>query len=116
MANTATVSSQERAVHQFQGLFSEMWLVKASISDQDAVTATDTAEFSLTVNGVALGDMVLGVAINNDMSDGTDFATLTGIVTAANTVKLRVTADAGEYAADDLNGATVNMLIGRPNW
>lgn len=116
MANAITLNSATRARDQFQGAFSEMWKVKATITDQDAITATDTVSFALTVPGVALGDMCIGVSLTNDLSDGTDQAIATAVVTAANTVNLRITADVGAYAVDDLNNAVVKILIGRPTW
>lgn len=116
MANTIGTPDVTRAREQFHGVFTDLWTVKATISDQDAITATDTVRFSLTVPGVALGDMVIGVSLTNDLSDGTDQAIVLGYVTAANTVVLQVSADAGAYAADDLNNAVVRMVIGRPKF
>jgi hypothetical protein len=116
MANTITLNSYERGSQQFQGAFSEQWRVKATITDQDAVSATDTVRFSLTIPGVVLGDMVVGITMTNDTSDGTDQAIVTGWVTAADTVAVQVNADVGQYAADDLNNAVVKILIGRPSW
>ena len=86
MANTIGTPTINRARKNFTGWFSEMWSVQATISDQDAITATDTVRFSLTVPGVALGDMCMGLSITNDLSDGTDQAILSAWVTAADTV------------------------------
>lgn len=117
MANTITVNSVVQSKQQFQGLFNEMWAVTASISDQDAVAITDTLSVNLTVPGVALGDMVVGMSMTVDSLDaGGDGAVIRAVVGAANTVHFMVTADAAEFAADSLNGATVKILIGRPNW
>lgn len=116
MANAITLNSSVQGREQFTGAFSNMWKVKATITDQDAVAAGDTASFAITVPGVALGDVVLACAIDTDMSDGTDQGIIYGVVTAANTVNVRVNADVGEYAADDLNNAVVKLLIGRPAW
>lgn len=118
MANTIGTPTvvQSNSGAQFQSFFSDMWTVKATISDQDAVAATDTVRFSLTVPGVALGDIVIGVSATNDLSDGTDQCIMNGYVTAANTVVVQVTADVGQYAVDDLNNAVVRMVIGRPTW
>ena len=116
MANTIGTPTVVRQREQFQGVFTDLWTVKATISDQDSVTATDTVRFSLTVPGVALGDMVVAVSLTNDLSDGTDQCIVQGYVTAANTVVLQVTADIGAYAADDLNNAVVRMVIGRPKF
>ena len=116
MPNTIGTPTVVRSREQFQGVFTDMWTVKATISDQDAVAITDTARFSLTVPGVALGDMVIGLSLTNDLSDGTDQCVVKGYVTADNTVVLQVTADAGEYAADDLNNAVVRMVVARPKF
>lgn len=116
MANTIGTPTVVRQREQFTGMFTDMWTVKATISDQDAISATDAIRFSLTVPGVALGDIVLGVSATNDLSDGTDFAVMSGYVTAANTVVVQVNADAGAYAADDLNSAVVRMVIARPKF
>jgi hypothetical protein len=116
MANTVGTPTVVRGVNQFQGAFNEMWEVTVTITDQDAVAINDTVRFSLTVPGVALGDMVIGQSITNDLSDGTDQCIMSCYVTAANTVVIQVQADVGQYAADDLNNAVVKMLIGRPAW
>jgi hypothetical protein len=100
---------------QWSSLFNVAITFSATISDQDSVSAGDTAAFALTVPGAALGDIVL-VGINNDMSDGTDQAVLYGVVSAADTVSVRVNADVGAYAADDLNGAVVKGVCLRPTW
>ena len=116
MANTVTVNKVEQGNKQFQGAFSEMWFVTATMSDQDAVAIGDTAAISLTVPGVALGDMAVGWSLTTDTSDGTDFAIVHFEVSAANTLQMRINADAGELAADSLNGAVIKVLVGRPAW
>jgi len=117
MANTATVNSVFQAKEQFQGLFNEMWVVTATITDQDAVAITDTMSISLTVPGVVLGDMVIGMSLNVDSFDaGGDGAVIRAEVGSANTVNFIVTADAAEFAADAITNAVVKILIGRPNW
>lgn len=115
MANTIGTPTINRARKSFGGWFSEMWSVQATISDQDAITATDTLRLSLTVPGVALGDMCIGVSFTNDLSDGTDQITVTAVVTAADTVTLNILADVGQYAIDDLNNAVVRILVARPD-
>jgi hypothetical protein len=116
MANTITVSKTEQGKVQFQAAFKEMFRVTGSVDDQDAVSATAIGEFDVTVPGVAVGDMVLGCSLTIDLDDGTDQASLTAYVAAADTVTVQVSADDGAYAADDLNGATIKMLVGRPGW
>ena len=116
MANTIGTPTYVDARGQFQGFFERMWAVKATITDQDAITATDTLSLSLTVPGVALGDVCVAWSITNDLSDGTDQAVMSCVVSAADTVAVRFTADVGQYAIDDLNNAVVRILIGRPTW
>ena len=116
MANTLAVNATVQSKQQFQGLFNEMWTAKITVSDQDAVAIGDTALFTCTIPGVALGDMVVGWGCSVDMSDGTDSAVIMFQVTAANTLTLTVMADAGELAADSLNTGVFKVLIGRPNW
>ena len=116
MANTITTNTVTRGNKQFQGAFSEMWTVKATISDQDAIALNDTLALTMTVPGVTLGDVIIANGISVDLSDGTDQASTTFAVTAADTVTLYVHADLGEFAADALNGGVVKVLVGRPNW
>ena len=116
MANTITVSKVTRGNKQFQGAFKEMWLVNGSVTDSDAVAATAIGEFDITVPGVALGDMVLGMAFGADFDDGTDQASPSAHVSAANTVTVQWQADNAEFAADALNAASFKMIIGSPSW
>ena len=116
MANTITLVSEDRSAKQFGGAFGEMWAVKGTIDDTDAIALNDTLALSLTVNGLALGDHVISGSVSLDLSDGTDQAVLTYAVTAANTLTLYLQADLGEFAADALNGAVVKVLDGRPSW
>jgi|ETN02SMinimDraft_2_1059926.scaffolds.fasta_scaffold59105_2 hypothetical protein len=117
MANTATVvvNKSSGAREQLHGMFSHMYFATITITNNDAIALTDTATFAVTVTGAALGDMVL-FGINNDLSDGTDQGSMTAVVTAADTVALRVLADKGEYAADDLNNSITKIAVLRPNW
>jgi hypothetical protein len=118
MANTITVSKVERGTNQFQGAFKEMWKVRGTISTWDtAVAATAIGEIDCTVPGVTLGDMVLGIAISEDLDDGTDQASLTAYVAAANTVTVQISADDAEFANNGItDGIAIKMLIGRPSW
>lgn len=115
MANTITVSKTEQGKVQFQLAFKEMFRVTASVTDQDAVALTAIGEFDVSVPGVVAGDMVM-VSFNQDLDDGTDQASCTAYCGAADTVTVQLHADNAEYAADDLNGATVKILVLRPGW
>jgi hypothetical protein len=117
MANSATVDRVEQGNKQFQGAFSEMWAVTATITDQDAVAIGDTMSISLTVPGVALGDMVIGTSLSKDTFDGDgDGAVIRCEVGSANTVNFMVHADVAEFAADAILNAVVKILVGRPAW
>jgi len=117
MANTLTLNEVKRGRKQFQGFFaSDMWTVKATWADQDAIDANDTLTVTMAVPGVELGDMVVGVSSSVDLSDGTDQAVLTAAVTAANVVSLYIQADKGEFAADALNNGVIKVLVARPAW
>ena len=72
MANTISVSKAVNAREQLQGAFGAMWKVKATIDDQDAVALNDTATFTFTVPGVAVGDAIIAESLSVDLSDGTD--------------------------------------------
>ena len=103
-AATSVVSNRDN--ESFRGLFSDTWSVtctlnSASVSDQAA--ATDT----VTVPGVVLGDMVIG------MSAGVSEAGLVrrAYVSAADTVTIATTNTTG--GAVDLASSTVKMVIAR---
>lgn len=116
MPNTLGTPVVRRERSQFQGLFSVMWNVKVTITDQDAIALNDTLRFPVTVPGVVLGDVVFAYSITNDLSDGTDQVVMGVYVTAADTVNIQFTADVAAYAIDDLNDAVVKFIIGRPTW
>ena len=119
MANTMAVSRVEQGTQQFQGAFSEMWLVNGTVTDQDAINDDVSVRITLTVPGVALGDMVLGISFGKALLDANSQLIVTGFVSAANTV-IMVLANVDEvadaYDADVLNDGGFKMLIGRPSW
>jgi hypothetical protein len=105
MAAASAITSR-RGNDQFRGIFSDTWAVtctldSASVADQAA--ATDT----VTIPGVALGDMVIG------MSAGVSEAGVVrrAYVSAANTVTIATTNTTG--GAVDLGSTTVKLVIGR---
>ena len=106
MAAATSIQSQ-RGPRQFQGIFSEMWLVKATLdagSLLDAAGETDT----VAVPGVALGDIVLGISFAVDIVG----MTVTGYVSAANVVTLRIQNES--TATVDLASTTIRLVVGRP--
>jgi len=117
MANSIAVNSSEAVgPQQFQGLFSEIFKVKFTVTQDTAVALNDTGVITMIVPGVALGDMVIGADINLDWDDGTDQAVISYAVTAANVVTMYIHADLGEFASTAINGAVGKLLIGRPTW
>lgn len=119
MANTMAVSRVEQGTKQFQGMFNEMWAITGTVTDQDAIADDVSVRITLTVPGVALGDMVLGISFGKALLDANAQLVVTGFVSAANTVimvltNIDETSDA--YDADVLNDGGFKMLIGRPAW
>jgi hypothetical protein len=103
-AATAVVS--RRGNDQFRGLFTDTWDVTCTLNTASiATTATDTD--TVTVPGVALGDMVIGMSI------GVSEAGLVrrAYVSAANTVTIvSYNPTAGSV---DLASTTLTLIIGR---
>jgi hypothetical protein len=119
MADVFTVTKTDRGNKQFQGAFKEMFLATGSCTDQDGIADDVGSVWRVTVPGVVLGDMVLGVSFTASLSDTNAQLTLTAHIHAANTVDIKavnVDAVADAYNADTLNGSTFKILIGRPNW
>lgn len=103
-AATAVVS--RRGNDQFRGLFSDTWEVSCTL-DAGAVSAGATDTDTVTVPGVALGDMVLG------FSFGVSEAGLVkrAYVSAANTVTIvTYNPTAGSV---NLASTTLTLIIGR---
>jgi hypothetical protein len=103
-AATAVVS--RRGNDQFRGLFSDTWEVQCTL-DAGAVSAGATDTDTVTVPGVALGDMVLGFA------HGVSEAGLVkrAYVSAADTVTIvTYNPTAGSV---NLASTTVQLVIGR---
>ena len=102
----------ERGDRQFQGTFSDMWFVtETALNFANAATGSGTfATVDLTVPGVALGDMVIGLSMGVDTVD----AAVVGAVTAANTVTLTLLNNTA--GAVDLASTTCKFLVGRPAW
>ena len=98
-----------RGRSQFQGLFSEMWAVSETVDFANAATGSGTfASADVTVPGVALGDIVMGISAGVDTVD----TVIGGAVTAANTVTLTVLNNTA--GAVDLASTTLKFVVGRP--
>ena len=103
-AATAVVS--RRGNDQFRGLFTDTWDVSCTL-DTALIATTATTTDTVTVAGVALGDMVLG------MSVGVSEAGLVrrAYVSAANTVTIVTYNPTGSSV--DLGATTLQLIIGR---
>ncbi len=98
-----------RGRSQFQGLFSEMWAVSETVDFGNAATGAGTfASADVTVPGVALGDIVMGISAGVDTVD----TVIGGAVTAANTVTLTVLNNTA--GAVDLTSTTLKFIVVRP--
>ena len=102
----------EQGNKQFQGMFSEMWAVTDTACNfgNAAVGSGTFASLDITVPGVAIGDMLMGVSVGVDTVDGVIY----GAVTAANTVTLTLLNNSG--GAIDLASTTCKFMVGRPAW
>lgn len=96
------------SVQQFRGVFMDVIRYKGTLDLGNAATGSGTFTSSdVTVPGVALGDMVLGVSLGVDTVD----AVVTGAVTAADTVT--VTLLNNTAGAVNLASTTVRILVAR---
>lgn len=104
-AATAVVVSQGR--RQFSGVFTELFLVSATLDAGNLIDAAGETD-TIAVPGVALGDIVCGVSLDKDLVG----VTVTAYVSAANVVSLRIQNESGSTL--DLASATVKVIVGRP--
>ena len=96
------------SVQQFRGVFMDVIRYKGTLDLGNAATGSGTFTSSdVTVPGVALGDIVLGVSLGVDTVDAAVF----GAVTAADTVT--VTLLNNTAGAVNLASTTVRILVGR---
>jgi hypothetical protein len=95
---------------QFQDVFQEVWIYTGTLDLASAATGLGTfASSDITVQGVTLGDVVLGVSMGVDTVD----SVVTAAVTAANTVT--VTLLNNTAGAVNLASTTVRIMIGKLN-
>lgn len=105
------MATVEQGSKQLQGAFQELWVVKETVNFANAATGSGTfASVDVTVPGVALGDMVMGVSMGVDTVDGVVW----GAVTAANVVTLTLMNNSA--GAIDLASTTAKFIVGRPSW
>ena len=105
---SATAVVSRRGTDQFRGLFSDTWSVTAILDSASVATgAAGAGTDTVTVPGVALGDMVIG------MSVGVSEAGIVrrAYVSASNTVTIATNNLTGSSV--DLASTTVKLMIGR---
>ena len=103
---TASAVVSRRGNDQFRGIFSDTWVVKATLDAGSLVNGAGETD-DVTVAGVALGDMVIGASLGVDLVG----LTVTGYVRAANTVKFRIQNES--EATVNLDSATLRIVIAR---
>jgi len=102
----ATAVTSRRGNDQFRGLFTDTWDVTCTL-DAGAVAGGATDTDTVTVPGVALGDMVLGFGMTVSEAGLVKRA----YVSAANTVTIVTYNPTGSSV--NLAAATVNMIVAR---
>ena len=105
MATASSVVSR-RGNDQFRGLFSDTWSVRATLDAGSLVDGAGETD-DITIPGVALGDMVLSASLGVDLVG----LTVTGYVSAANTVKFRIQNES--EATVNLDSAKLRIVIVR---
>jgi len=103
---TATGVTVERGSKQFQGLFQDIFKVSCTLDAGSLVDGAGESD-TITVPGVALGDIVFGFSFGIDKAGIVCHA----YVSAANTVTLRLQNESGGTV--DLASTTVKVLVGR---
>ena len=103
---TASAVVSRRGTDQFRGLFSDTWAVTCTLNAGSLVDGAGETD-DVTVAGVALGDMVIGASLGVDLVG----LTVTGYVSAANTVKFRIQNESGSTV--DLASATMKIVVVR---
>jgi hypothetical protein len=103
---TASAVTVRAGNDQFRGLFSDTWMVTATLDAGSLVDGAGETD-DVTVPGVALGDMVIGASLGVDLVG----LTVTGYVSAANTVNFRIQNES--EATVNLAAATLRIVIAR---
>ena len=103
---TASAVVTRQGNDQFRGLFSDTWAVTCTLNAGSLVDGAGETD-DVTIPGVALGDMVIGTSLGVDLVG----LTVTGYVSAANTVKFRIQNESGSTV--DLASATLRIVVAR---
>lgn len=109
MANATSVVVAKDGREQFQGVFSKVYEVRATMDIGDLADGAGETN-TIAVPGVALGDMVVGISFGVTLAG----FTVTGYVSAADTVSIRVQNESGTQT--NPASTTIKVLVARPNW
>jgi len=110
MSNTALVIKQAGGATQFQRIFSDMYEVKVQTTPGAITTGIDVLE-TVTVPGLALGDMCIGISSSADLAS----ITLTAYVSAANTLVICFANNTAGTITPTAS-ATIKAIVMRPNF
>ena len=102
----ATAVTVRQGNDQFRGLFSDTWSVVGTLDVGSLVDAAGSSD-TITVPGVALGDVVIGFSFGVSLAG----ITATAYVSAADTVTIRVQNESAGTV--DLASTTVKVIVGR---
>lgn len=105
MANATSVTVRA-GDDQFRGLYTNTWLVRATLNADSLVDGAGDTD-TVAVPGVALGDMVLSASLAVDVAG----LIVTGYVSAANTVSIRFQNETGGTV--DLASSTLRLVVVR---
>jgi len=105
MANATSVTVRA-GNDQFRGLYTNTWLVRATLDADDLADGAGDTD-TVAVPGVALGDMVLSASLAVDVAG----LIVTAYVSAANTVSIRFQNETG--GSVNLASATLRLVVVR---
>ncbi len=105
MAN-ATAVTVRAGNDQFRGLYTNTWLVRATLDADDLSDGAGDTD-TVAVPGVALGDMVLSASLAVDVAG----LIVTAYVSAANTVSIRFQNETG--ASVNLASSVLRLVVVR---
>jgi hypothetical protein len=105
MANATSVTVRA-GNDQFRGLYTNTWLVRATLDADDLSDGAGDTD-TVTVPGVALGDMVLSASLAVDVAG----LIVTAYVSAANTVSIRFQNETG--GSVNLASSTLRLVVVR---
>lgn len=105
MANATSVTVRA-GTDQFRGLYSDTWLVRATLNADSLVDGAGDTD-TVAVPGVALGDMVLSASLAVDVAG----LIVEAYVSAADTVSIRFQNETGGTV--DLASATLRLVVVR---